>query len=93
MNQYQQIWDEVSKLLKEARGYLDIENSSVNEINDTELFEYLKHNELELALDEIEAISDSFEVPKQFWQCLIKAANLMGLKEHSKRYVKLSGYY
>jgi len=93
MNQYQKIWDEVSNLLKEAHGYLDRENSSVNEINDNVFFEYLEHNELELAIDEIEAISGSFEVPLQFWQCLIKAANRMGLKEHSKRYVEFSGYY
>lgn len=93
MNQYQHIWDEVTKLLIEARSFLDINNSSVEEIKDSNFVEYLKYNELELALDELEEISDSFEVPKQFWQCLIKAANLMELKEHSKRYVKFRDYY
>ncbi len=93
MNQFQEIWNEVEELLKEARSYLDIDQSSLSELDDSEFLEYLKHNELELALDELEAISDSFEPPKKFWQCLIKSANLMGLKEHAKRYVELCSHY
>lgn len=93
MNKYKPIWDEVIKLLIEARRFLDINNSSVEEITDGEFFKYLEHNELELALDELEKISNSFEVPKQFWQCLIRTANLMDLKAQSKRYVKFSDYY
>ena len=93
MHKYQGIWDEVKKLLIEARGFLNINSSSVYEIDDDEFFEYLKHNELESALDELEEISDSFEVPKEFWQCLVKAANLMDLKVHSKRYLKFRDYY
>ncbi|MCU7885576.1 MAG: hypothetical protein KZQ82_15400 [Candidatus Thiodiazotropha sp. (ex Lucinoma annulata)] len=93
MSQHQKILDEVTVLLKEARTYLDIKNSSVETIDDKEFKGYLKHNEMVLALDEIEAISDSFEVPKEFWQCLLRAANRMNLKEHSKRYVKVVSYF
>ncbi len=84
MNKYQHIWDEIIKLLVEARGFLHVNNSLAEEINDSEFVEYLEHNELELALNELEKFSDSFEVPKQFWQCLIKAANLMELKNAQK---------
>ena len=93
MSKYQKQWNETAVLLKKARTYLDINNSSVDIINDNEFNEYLKHNELELAIDEIEAMSDSFEVPKEFWQCLLKAADCMNLKEHSKRYIKIVGYF
>ena len=93
MSQYQEIWDDVTKLLNEARGYLDLENSSVDQINDKEFINYIENNELELALDEIEGLSESFEVPREFWQCLIKAANRMGLKEHSKKYIESISYY
>ncbi|MES9991564.1 MAG: hypothetical protein ABW098_06385 [Candidatus Thiodiazotropha sp.] len=86
-------WKDVANLLKKAHGLLDISNSSVDVINDSEFMEYLENNEHEHALNEIEAIAESFVVPKAFWQCLLKAANRMQLKAHSKRYVKIVGYY
>jgi hypothetical protein len=87
------IWIDVKELLNQARAILNNCDGSVELIDDKQFVEYLGHNELELALDEIEAISDSFELPREFWQCLIKASNIMGLKEHSKRYMEFLAYY
>lgn len=86
-------WKEVTELLNEAREILNNCDGSVEFVDDKQFVEYLDHNELELALDEIEAISDSFELPREFWQCLIKASNSMGLKDHSKRYIEVLAYY
>ena len=94
MSNLKEIWGEVTNLLQEARGYLSPESSLIEEINDSEFRSYLEHNELELALDEIERLSDDFEpLPREFWQCLVKAANRMELSDHSKRYLKLLSYY
>ena len=89
----QKQWEEVTNLLLNAREILNNCSGSIETINDNNFKQYLDHNELELALDEIEAISDSFELPREFWQCILKAANVMELKEHSKRYLKSISYY
>ena len=80
-------------MLSQGRAILNNCDGSVDFIDDKQFIEYLEYNELGLALDEIEAISDSFELPKEFWQCLIGASNAMGLKEHSKRYMEMLAYY
>ena len=89
----QEHWKLVINLLLSARGILDNCNGSVEEINDVVFKEYIDQNELELALDELEALSNNFELPREFWQNILKAANAMELKEHSKRYLKSISYY
>lgn len=42
--------------------------------------EWLDHNELELALDELEGIGDNNVVPRAFWGHLRDAAREMGLE-------------
>ncbi|MBV1928330.1 MAG: hypothetical protein KUG81_02305 [Gammaproteobacteria bacterium] len=83
--EHRKLWKEVTEILRQARLTLNDCDGSVDHIDDAQFIEYLDHNELELALDEIEAISDSFELPREFWQCLVKASNSMDLKKHSKR--------
>lgn len=92
-NPYQEHWNEAISLLKQAREILGQSDGSVDHVEDAQFQEYLSHNELELALDEIESLSDDFELPMEFWQLILRAANRMGLKEHSKRYMKFLSYY
>ncbi len=46
---------------------------------------FLDHNELELALDELEAAGES-NSDQRFWNYLILAAENMGLQKHVVRY-------
>ena len=50
--------------------------------------EWLEHNELELALDELAGLGEANMAPKAFWQELIAAANNMGLKDRAEAYEK-----
>ncbi len=47
--------------------------------------EYLAHNELELAFEELEQIGTNQDCPRQFWQELLLAAQNMGLENHTAR--------
>jgi hypothetical protein len=48
--------------------------------------EFLDHNELELALDELELLGDHNRVPIAFWWYMHAAASEMKLLEHCERY-------
>ena len=48
--------------------------------------EYLAHNELELALDELEQIGEEGVRSISYWQNLLAAADNMGLAKHAVRY-------
>lgn len=50
--------------------------------------EFLEHNELELALDELELLGEENFVPCDYWAALAEAAAEMKLMEHTKRYRK-----
>jgi hypothetical protein len=47
--------------------------------------EWLDHNELELALDELEALGDLLRVRGAFWEHLLLAATEMKLDENAQR--------
>jgi len=47
--------------------------------------EFIAANELELALDELEALASRTQCPPDFWRVLLSAANRMGLSKHSAR--------
>ena len=47
--------------------------------------EWLAHNELELALDELEALGDRLRVRGAFWEHLLLAATEMKLDESAQR--------
>jgi hypothetical protein len=42
--------------------------------------EFLDHNELELALDELQLLGDANDVPPAYWEALASAARLMELE-------------
>lgn len=48
--------------------------------------DWLDHNELELALDELEMLADANAVGPRFWAAMLAAANEMGLHLHAARY-------
>lgn len=54
-------------------------------------FEWLEHNELELALDELEGLGETNPVPISFWRALLDAATNMNLGEHAERYRQRAG--
>jgi hypothetical protein len=47
--------------------------------------DYLDHNELELAFDELESIGDEAHAAAPFWAELAQAAENMGLTQHAAR--------
>ena len=49
------------------------------------LTEWLTHNELGLALDELEALGDDNAASSEYWQSLARAAERMGLTEQKGR--------
>ena len=49
------------------------------------LAEWLDHNELELALDELEALGEDNAASPTYWEYLRSAAERMGLAEHAVR--------
>ncbi len=51
----------------------------------SEYNEFLAHNELELALDMLEAAADGQSAPQEFWQHLIRAARNMGLETRAQQ--------
>ncbi len=49
--------------------------------------DFLHHNELELALDDLEVMADDLEgLSVEFWKQLSAAAKSMGLGQHFERY-------
>lgn len=51
--------------------------------------EWLDHNELELALDELEMLGEANGAGRKFWELLLSAAIEMKLNKHIMRYQKL----
>jgi hypothetical protein len=47
---------------------------------------FLDHNELELALDELEAVGEATKSDRHFWKFLLLAAENMSLSRHAARY-------
>jgi hypothetical protein len=52
------------------------------------LAEWLDHNELELALDELESLCDDNALPANFWEHLRSAAERMGLASRQARFAR-----
>ena len=47
--------------------------------------DWLLHNELELAFDELEGLGEENDFGHEFWKALLAAAENMGLEKHAKR--------
>ncbi|HVS34468.1 MAG TPA: hypothetical protein VMS17_02735 [Gemmataceae bacterium] len=79
-----QLWQAVRRDFDQARALLP----SVPAEDDgsvARLDEWLDHNELELALDELEALGEDNAAPPDFWHALASAAERMSLAEHKAR--------
>ena len=68
-------WKVTRKHLNTARHLLPLESQLSGQED------WLSHNELELAFDELENIGMENDCPTKFWQELLYAAQNMGLKE------------
>ena len=76
------IWGIAEANLKDARRYL-IEaatGSDAGELTLTQFDEYLAHNELGLAIEEIAGIAEEFDCKAAFWKRLEAAAEVMELQ-------------
>jgi hypothetical protein len=83
----QDSWRNTTEFLREARAHLSeaAEGVCADEIGEFEY--YLSHNELELALDSLEAaVVKSPGESLHVFEFLISAADNMGLREHAARY-------
>lgn len=79
-----QLWAAVRRDFDQARALLPSAPVEV-EGNIARLTEWLDHNELELALEELEALGEDNQAGVAYWSCLHSAAVRMELTEHVKR--------
>jgi len=87
------IWKEVDALLNEARALFSEIETGEDGFSEERFKEYLEHNELGLALEELEGIPLYNEVPREFWQLLLKSANRMQLKDKIHEFTKTLSFY
>jgi len=81
------LWASVVHDFDRARALLPIPPAE-SEGSVGRLTEWLDHNELELALDELEALGNDNNVAAAYWQALASAAERMGLELHRARFAK-----
>lgn len=75
-------WDMCNLLLRQAAVQIEDTQKLVQ-------FEhYLSHNELGLALDELEAAGNEEHADEHFWWLLKKTAQVMGLGEYRLRFTR-----
>jgi hypothetical protein len=80
-------WERTTGHLLEARSMLAVSDDLLLDFT-----EYLEHNELELALDELEGVALEIGAPEGFWKKANEAAREMGLLDHVRRYsARISG--
>lgn len=83
-------WKRTEAHLKEARRELPVDPVPGHEIGSAADFqEFLDHNELELALDELEGMAYTNPSTARFWFSLRKAASEMQLEGHRDRYTRI----
>ena len=83
----QESWRRTTELLRDARSHLSEAAEGICADEIAEFEDYLSHNELELALDSLEAAV--FRSPCEtlrILELLIAAAESMGLAQHASRY-------
>ncbi|WP_170156899.1 hypothetical protein [Roseimicrobium gellanilyticum] len=87
-------WKRISTHLEEARRHLPAQPLSGEEGGRIESYtEFLDHNELELALDELEMLASANTVTESFWTSMHAAACEMGLSLRAERYKAKTGTY
>jgi hypothetical protein len=78
------LWRAVRSDFDRARAMLPTQTNETEGSPDR-LDEWLDHNELELALDELESLGEDNASPPDYWRILASAAERMGLTEHMAR--------
>lgn len=80
------LWAQVSQELEGAARLLPSPAQKGDDGGTIEAFhDWLEHNELELALDELELLGEANEVPDDFWLHLATAAGFMKLDARQAR--------
>lgn len=87
------LWKEVVELLNEARNLFDNPQTGEDGYSEERFREYLEHNELGLALSELEGIPLYNETPREFWQLILRAANRMQLKDKIEEFTVALSHY
>jgi len=82
----ERIWTQVRLHLEAARSLLPVGARGSDERGFIEDYqEFLEHNELELAFDELEMLGQANSVPQAYWHELSSAARLMKLEDKEAR--------
>ena len=84
----QESWATTTRHLSAARQVLSdagLDRSDSATVAVQEFQDSLAHNELELALDALEAAAVGEEPPSDFWEHLLRAARTMGLVGRAAR--------
>ena len=77
-------WATTAKYLNAARDQLpEVPAPGVDGATLSGFEECLRHNEMELALDELEDLGLKNAPPDEFWRQLVRAAENMGLSERA----------
>ena len=83
----QKSWEITSRHLKAAFNQLPLSIKEEPSVGSVKRFhDWLAHNELELALDELEGLGQLNSCASEFWRELLAAARNMDLPEHVSRY-------
>ena len=97
MNRRFATWDEITRLLREARNELAPQGAAhapspvpTGLLSGTldEFEEYLDHNELELAWDALAEVAEHANAPANCWRNLAHAAALMSLPDKERTATK-----
>jgi len=82
----ERIWTQVHHHLEAAKNLLPVGAGGSGEGGPLEdCQEFLEHNELELAFDELEMLGQANSVPQAYWHELSSAARLMRLEDKEAR--------
>ena len=80
------LWTDVRRHLDSAARLLPSPARTGDEGGTIEAYrDWLEHNELELAFDELEMVGEANEVPDDYWAQLATAARLMSLDAREVR--------
>jgi len=83
------LWRTVEEILKHAEATIPLPNFENKKEYDhlkNQFNEYLKHNELELAMDMLEELSAIVKCDESFWKEMQRAAELMELNDRAKHF-------
>ena len=87
MNEHRDLWTQIESDLSCARRMLP--DSAACDESVCRYHEFIEHNELELACDELEGYAKDHAVPREFWIALRDAATKMKLFDRAIRYEQI----